>query len=291
MKSVFALSLDGGGIKGIIQASLLSRVEIPDDLVLSGTSIGSGNAAMLAVGIRGLDIEDRFLALSDTAFQRSIFRRISPVGAKFSGRGLDTVLQQTFGETMLSDVREPIFITGAYLIEGGYREKVFDSVDHEDDAGWKLWEVCRVSMAAPYYFPPYRRSGLRWIDGGVWANNPSLVLAFGIKNKLHFDFREVRLFSMANGHSRPEPLRGNPANWTALKWGHIMIKEKVAANIRTAHRGAQLLGLAGYRRFEEPSGIDRWQMDSFKDVLDIRDAALKHVDEFKKSWYEFWDRE
>ncbi len=284
-----ALSLDGGGIKGIIQASLLSRVEIPSGLALSGTSIGSGNAALLATGVRGGDLEDIFLRFSARAFSRTLLSRVRPWGARHDGRGLDEVLEQVFGDVRLNDVPAPLFVTTAWQTETGWVEKVLDSVDPSDDGCWLLREACRASMAAPVEFPALSKGGLSWVDGGVWCGSPSVVLAVGLGGKMGVPFDRIRLFSMGNGHTVPAPLRGGSRGWTPLKWAGTVLRDFVPSNIRSAHKTASGLGLGGYCRFEEPAGIGRWGMSDWRKVMEIRREALRHLDGFKRVWYGFWD--
>lgn len=228
-RKVRILSIDGGGIRGIIPATVLVELERLTGKkifelfdIIAGTSTGGILASALTVpGSRDVvsskySAEDALgLYLNHGAeifANRSNFfeKFIRPI---FGASDIEKVLGKFFGEARISDALTHILIT-AYEIE--HRIPFFFNSDRaKRDANWDFYfrEVTRATSAAPAYFPPYklkrsnppttvgrvnRRTGM-WeerevayyalVDGGVFANNPTLC-AYAEANRYRGDDSE-----------------------------------------------------------------------------------------------------
>jgi patatin-like phospholipase/acyl hydrolase len=166
------LSLDGGGIRGIVAAKMLSLIEkqINKPLneyfqLITGTSTGSILAAAIASGRTSEEIVDLYKQQSSTIFpyrKRFSLQRLPLIlkhgisAPKFSEKGLVRVLQSVFGETKLFDIAAPLLLIISFdTIE---REPIFfKSWRHDKGYGnVPLWEVCVCSASAPTYFPAHK---------------------------------------------------------------------------------------------------------------------------------------
>ncbi len=166
------LSLDGGGVRGIVAARMLANIEKRIDRPLNeyfdlivGTSTGSIVAAAIATGRNSEDIVEFFQNKSSSIFPyQSIFslQRIPLLlkygisAPKYSNNNLIQVLQGVFGETRLFDVAtSPRLLVVSYdtiernpIIFKSWRpDKPYGNVP--------LWEVCVSSASAPTYFPAH----------------------------------------------------------------------------------------------------------------------------------------
>lgn len=166
------LSLDGGGIRGIVAATILAAIEkqISQPLntyfnLIAGTSTGSILAAAIAKGRKSEEIIDMYKYKSPKIFPyRSLFsiKRIPLIlkyglsAPKFSNEGLIAVLKEVFGETKLFEIDSPLLLIVSYdTIE---REPIIFK-SWRQDKGYgnpPLWEVCTCSASAPTYFPAYK---------------------------------------------------------------------------------------------------------------------------------------
>lgn len=201
------LTLDGGGIRGIISCLLLQTIEERTgkrtaelfDLV-AGTSTGG----ILASGLVVPDEEGRPRYRADDLlelYRGEMGSRIfEPPGfgvmpkarllwnTLFSDRNIEEILNDLFGDTRLSEAVVPMLITAYNTQEK--KPFYFRSTEAAEEPAedFLLREIARATSAAPTYFPPkhlkyngrYRDQTLEdvcLIDGGVFANNPS-VLAF-----------------------------------------------------------------------------------------------------------------
>ena len=208
------LSLDGGGIRGIIPCTFLMEIEkragrpIAElfDLI-AGTSTGGMLASGLATpGPDGKPLKtaaellEVYMGPKGAKIfhktQPSVFHMVKQLWtAQFPATNIEPVLEEEFGDVKLSEALTNLLIT-SYCTESKapfyFRSSQAKMYDEED---FLLREIARSTSAAPTYFPPTRvRYGgqsrgrkieaLSLIDGGVFANNPS-VLAFTEAQKLY----------------------------------------------------------------------------------------------------------
>lgn len=203
MKKARILSLDGGGIRGILSGTILAYLEeqiqkrtgnptahIGEyfDLV-AGTSSGGvlglicitpdENGKFMYSAREALNI---YLENGDKIFEASLRKKLESVGGvldeKYEAKELDWALQKYFGNKKLSEVLRPCLLT-AYNI-GQRKAHFFTSIEageRKDD--FFLKDVGRATTAAPTYFEPVLIKSLGGtayglIDGGVFANNPAL---------------------------------------------------------------------------------------------------------------------
>lgn len=166
------LSLDGGGIRGVVAAKMLSLIErqIDEPLneyfdLITGTSTGSILATAIATGRSSEEIVNLYRQKSSIIFPyKSLFswKRIGLIlkhgisAPKYSDRGLIQVIKEIFGDKTIFDIPSPLLLIIAYdTVER--TPIVFKS--WRQDKGYgniPLWETCVSSASAPTYFPAHR---------------------------------------------------------------------------------------------------------------------------------------
>lgn len=197
--TITILSIDGGGIRGMIPATFLEQLEARTGQpvfelfdYVAGTSTGGILALGLTRGAPGSGAGPlraaELMALYENEgrhiFQRSLWHAVEAVGnlngPKYPEDGVDRVLRRAFGAARLKDARTNVLVTG-YEIERRcpffFRSWQAASTPLSHD--FSAWEVARCTSAAPTYFPPrqiHSADGFTYslIDGGVFANNPAL---------------------------------------------------------------------------------------------------------------------
>jgi uncharacterized protein len=166
------LSLDGGGIRGLVAARMLAAIEnqINQPLneyfnLIAGTSTGSILASAIATGRSSAESVEIYKRTSSIIFpykSRFSLKRIPLIlkyglsAPKYSDRGLIQSLQETFGDTTLFDVIFPLLLIVSY--DTISREPIiFKSWRQDKDYGdVPLWEACLCSASAPTYFPAHK---------------------------------------------------------------------------------------------------------------------------------------
>ncbi len=207
------LSLDGGGLKGIVTLGFLARLEAllrarhggDEDFrlchyfdLIAGTSTGAIIAAALAKGMPVSEVVDHYMTLGSKVFESGFFRR-GILRARYDDKKLKRLLKDVLGaDTLLGDesLQTGVLLvtkrtdTGSiWPIGNNPRARYFEG---DPDSGrvanrvFPLWQVVRASTAAPSYFDPEsilitegasRRKAVRgeFVDGGVSPfNNPAL---------------------------------------------------------------------------------------------------------------------
>jgi patatin-like phospholipase len=248
---VKVLSIDGGGIRGIIPAEVLARIEheagkpIAElfDLI-TGTSTGGIIALGLSVpGADGKpahsaqDLVDLYVKEGATIFSRSIWHEVraagSAVEAKYPTDGLERVLKTYLGEARLKDAVTEVLVT-AYEIEDRI-PWFFSSRDAgtRDAYDFPMWEVARATSAAPTYFPPARipatndRGYWAFVDGGVFANNPSMCglveATFQYRADHDGEAPEVLLVSLGTGELTRTIHDDQAQHWGLLGWARPLL--------------------------------------------------------------------
>jgi hypothetical protein len=181
------LSLDGGGIRGIMTIQLLKALEEQAGVpchqlfdMVAGTSTGGIIAGLIASGRTATEIDQLYDALVAKVFtRRDLFANQflnPPTWSKASYRRLlkETLLNGTL-EQACNRSGVDLLITSHDVAEG---EETFFSylhgrtADHNVYGGVLLRAVLEATMSAPTYFTPLER----FVDGGTTAyNNPALA--------------------------------------------------------------------------------------------------------------------
>jgi len=235
------LCLDGGGIRGYITARLLERLQQqhPDCLegidLIAGTSTGGLLALALASGMSPTQMCDLYANSGQTIFDDSMLDNLTDlgrlVGAQYDTEPLQQELETLFGDLRLGELNTKVAITSFDLdnqaktpSRRSWKPKIFHNFAGEDsDAHLSVAKVALYTSAAPTYFP----SVDGYIDGGVYANNPSLVaLAQAIdQDNAHTEraeLDEVVLLSLGTGIAQSY-IEGEALDWGITQWSRHLI--------------------------------------------------------------------
>jgi patatin-like phospholipase/acyl hydrolase len=285
------LSIDGGGIRGIIPAIVLAELERATgrpvaetfDLV-AGTS--TGGILALALTMRGDDgapaySAERLIALyrqeGPNIFDRSVWHRIRSaeglLDEKYPPEGMERVFATYFGDARLADALTEVLIT-AYEIEERTTFFFRSSRARADPAeNFALRDVAQATSAAPTYFEPVRleldgrRPHGALIDGGVFASNPAMC-AFA-EARQGADDEDVLLVSLGTGElTRPLPYE-RAKDWGLLEWAKPLFDVVFDGVSDATHEQlGQILGSEDYFRFQT-------RLDRASDDLD--DAGAENI--------------
>jgi patatin-like phospholipase/acyl hydrolase len=230
------VSIDGGGIRGLVTTILLQRIVATPGLenflksinLIAGTSTGG----LLALGIAyGLDLEhirDLYIKKGPGIFDDSWLDDLRDLGklrgADYKIKPLRRELKSLFGKATLGQLKKHVLITAFDLDNEDpkpgkrtWKPKLFHNFSGPgSDSNSSVADVGLYTSAAPTYFP----SVDGYIDGGVYANNPSIcALAqtqddrYGPTPKL----KDVCLLSLGTGTSL-QYIRGKSHDWGYVHW-------------------------------------------------------------------------
>jgi patatin-like phospholipase/acyl hydrolase len=247
------LSLDGGGIRGVFTLVILEEIEnrLGKPLAkvfdfMAGTSTGAIIALSLNVknSLNGdtpkysvREVLDLYLKSGTIIFPKKDWHKIKMLtylrDEKYQSDGLETVLKQVMDQTPLSQSLTDLLIT-SYDIEARrpFFFKHFREKSHLGMLDAQMWEAARASSAAPTYFEPYlfmynnNSEYKALIDGGVFANNPSLC-AYSEALSVYGNQTNLTLISIGTGnYQKPYPylvMKDLPAYKWAKPLSEIMM--------------------------------------------------------------------
>lgn len=270
------LCLDGGGVFGIGQAMILSKIDALEKFdCFVGTSIGSAIAMATVLGQSNQVSPEFFHKWMPVIFKKSLLRYYWPFNSKYNGDGLDKALKELFRGATMADVQKPLFVTSANV--GSKTLKVFSS---ESDKGWMAWEVVRSATSAETYFPSWKG----FADGGVFANNPSMVGIAAASKVLGVDIADMEVLSIGTG-DRTVGTSKSPSS--VFGWGEWLIGAMLdGASDKMHDYFARSMPLKRYERIQFAGNGD-WKMDSVEDMLKAEAAwrtdvikAVKIVENF-----------
>lgn len=249
----FILSIDGGGIRGLIPAIILVELEkrlvasgrtgpIADYFdVIAGTSTGGiiaagltcphpdggGTPACTASDLVALYEQEGQQIFDTTVFaklRRAFLNPASIFDPRYDATPLEQKLKARLGDRMLSEALTTVVITAYDITE---RKAKFltngRSSDGKPSDDYLFHEVARATSAAPTYFEPALVQNFTLecnetlVDGGVFANDPALCAVFEAK-KLGYHDEELHILSLGTGSNNREYAYSDARNWGAFGW-------------------------------------------------------------------------
>jgi patatin-like phospholipase/acyl hydrolase len=276
------LSIDGGGIRGIIPARLLERLEIhkpglvQEFDLFAGTSTGAVLAAGFAYGFQPRFMRQMYQGFGEEVFADSLWDDLRDlkylIGADYSLDNLKALLERVIGSTTLGDLPKKVLIATFDLKDESrdpprWKPKFFHNYPEPGgDDEQSLVDVMLRSAAAPVYFPMYQG----YIDGGVAAINPSTC---ALAQAFHEGFLDVRLLSLGTG-TNPRCLEQLDADWGVYQWGLNLVNMVMDGGSEVAdYQCRQILADQYFRvqpQMPEPIGMDEWQ--SVDELISIADS-------------------
>jgi hypothetical protein len=236
------LSIDGGGIRGVIPAIVFERLNAThpgwlDDVdLIAGTSTGGLLALGIARGLEPAAIRDLYVdegpKIFDDSFLDDVLDLWKVIGADYQIGPLRTALKRVLGkDTTLGELEKRVLIPAFDLdnqdpdpAKRCWKPKLFHNFPGpEDDRDELAWKVGLYTSAAPTYFP----SVDGYIDGGVYAENPSMCALAQSQDRRYMDpppeLEDIVLFSLGTGQSL-HTIKGLKLDWGFAQWAKPIIE-------------------------------------------------------------------
>ncbi len=262
------LSFDGGGLKGLFPAAVLATIE--DDLGVSianhfdlivGTSTGGLIALGLGAGLTPREIVDFYVTKGPTIFGSG--RRIGRAWrSKHEPERLRAALVEVFGDRRLGSSTKRLVVP-SYSLDGN-DVYVFKTPHHDRlrrDHKEPIIDVAMATTAAPLFLPVFRLGNNRLIDGGVWANNPTLVAVAEAKSMLNIPLDAMRILSMGTTDEcvnlGDRLNRGGLLQW-ARPASTVLLRGQA---IGSFHAAEHLVGPENVTRIDSPVPVGLFRLD------------------------------
>jgi hypothetical protein len=286
--SIRILSIDGGGIRGILPLYFLWQLEKATGKrtyemfdVIAGTSTGGMIALALSVA-SAKDVLDLYLKNGDAIFKKSykIF------GPKYTSANRKRIFREFFGNLKLSEAKVPTIVTAwelekdtAYHLYSKWPNNNYFQHEHLD---MLMSDAALATSAAPTYFEPERIHPLlvdgkhsediyTFLDGGVYAGNPSTIaLNYGMTLFPHLGVDKIDLLSLGTGF-KPIDYKGDRAKrWSVLSWLPALLHILLTGNGTSINADLTRLLNNNYDRVTTQLKYSDAQLDSVgKNILNL----------------------
>ena len=274
---------------GSTQPSLLASIERDAGAqvrerfdLIAGTSTGSIIAGAAAVGIPMSDVVRLFEEEAPRIFRRRWLGSFH-IRSKYARPPLEQVIRRCVPDLTLGEVSTPLMIMGSDISTGGvhvfksrYPKELGESYVRDSDVA--LGDAILASCAAPTYFDPVPVDSFLLADGGLWANNPSIMALTEAVSKFRRSIDQIRILSLGTGHSvtlyPKRRLWGLITGWGREKLVSYVLRLQSDASANMANL------LLGDRYLRLDPEIEAWglddtgHLDSLK-ALAARDFALR----------------
>lgn len=250
------LSIDGGGLAGLIPAEALIEIESQLNALtgrslplcdrfdlIGGTSTGAILAVGLALGLKAVELRDFYLKFGKQIFTRVFW--LERFWHSYPSGPLERHLKDVLGEdtTLGSDrlrtnilvVAKNVTLGSTWFFTNNPKGKYFGS-----NRALPLWQIVRASSAAPTYFPPQTISvpdaagqpqEYEFVDGGVSSyNNPSMQVFLEATEPAYqlgwpIGPAKLLLLSLGTGYSAVTVAAGKASGYNLIDWARYAVKE------------------------------------------------------------------
>ncbi len=286
------LSIDGGGIRGVLPAAILAHIEkriaqetnnpnlaIADCFdLLAGTSAGGILVALYLTPEKesncsrpkynAQQILELYAQLGPVLFKKSFgyfFRSVGGlIRSRYSEDALYDFSKKIIGDSYISEVMKDCLIT-AYDISSrkALLFSKFATTKYGNMADYKLCDIACATSAAPSYFIPaqiFAKDGgsRHLVDGGVYAGNPAMcALVEAIKIWPQEKISNFYMLSIGTGKALKPYHYNKTKHFGYLHWLHPILDILMASVSETVdYQMQQIFTINGvaqsYRRIEPP---------------------------------------
>ncbi len=297
------LSIDGGGIKGILPAAILAECEkrftngqSAGDYfdMIAGTSTGGIIALALGIGMKASDILKLYLdhgkeifpprnlsTNSAAAFIQKWYYLAHDVGHyRYKRAPLKRYLREVFRYQKIGHSDRRLIVPSF----DGYTEVHLFKTPHHPDfkMDWKedIVDAALATSAAPTYFSVFKKGEQYFADGGVWANNPIMNAVVDILSCYDIERRQIHILSLGCGDQEikfTDKQRGRGGLW---HWRSVISSAMHLQSQNAIGQAGLLIGRDQLLRINPASILPPIEMDDYaRAANELPDMAVKLVDQ------------
>jgi patatin-like phospholipase/acyl hydrolase len=280
------LSIDGGGIKGVFPISFLAEIESALRLksvanyfdLIAGTSVGGIIALGLGLGLTAQEMADFFVKQGPGIFPHHAIPtstlRLLWGHERYKPDRLREALQKVFGAKTLAESRVRLLIPSFDATQADIH--IYKTAHHERlgmDYRLTAVEVAMATAAAPTYFPAYdSKHCITLVDGGIWANNPTVFAVVEGITLLGWQGSEIDVLSLGCTEGT---IDFKQKGHGGLFWVRRAIEAAMRGQSRSAigmarHLTGRDRGLENIVRVNPSVAANRFSLDGVKGIQDLR---------------------
>jgi len=238
--SIKVLSIDGGGIRGIIPAIILDALQSrvgkkPHETfdLIAGTStggiitVGIGTACNKGTCYSASELVKLYVDNGPAIFRKRFLESVEELALpKYDVSGLEAILLAFFADTQFNTALTPLLVS-SYDLQSQL-PFFFKSHRIASDSSWNwpVRQIARATSAAPTYFAPLHlvrgSENYALVDGGVFVNNPAMA-AYVEARRLYPDSKDIVVVSVGTGDRQDHITFDEAKHWGMVRWAtHIV---------------------------------------------------------------------
>lgn len=276
------LSIDGGGILGILPCMILAEIEkrFLDGEPIGGhfdMIVGTSTGGIIALGlgqgksaqeISKLYVERGRYIFPGNRVTRWMRGRAGWALAQYDRTNLENELRREFGDGFFGSSSIPTCVPS---FEGRYGEPyVFKTPHHPDykkDRHERLVDVGLSTAAAPTIFAAVKRNGYVFADGGIWANNPAMIGVVDAMTCFDIDRTQIRLLSLGCGQETYRMRWWHRIGGKLIWAGAFVASAMRAQSYNALGQAGLMIGRSNMIRLDAPEVAKRIGMDNVDRAL------------------------
>ncbi|CAF1418381.1 unnamed protein product [Rotaria sordida] len=296
------LSIDGGGMRGLIPAIWMSELEQKTGLssssmfhMMAGTSTGAIITASLSLPdkpgsrqprFRATDVVELYTTKSERIFTRaSWIQKYSKTLATYTADGRNGLFDEYFGDARLSQALTDLVITTTQL--GSDIPVVFhrNEILMHKSKDYKLTDILMCTTAAPTFFPSYQLDDCTFVDGALQANNP-VQIAYTKAHESGGSHDNIFILSLGTGDCISDPSNPNKEK-SLLFWQTDYIQDVLTAVYKipqnnTHNQLSQMFNGNQYHRWqvwlENSIALDDISKKTLEKLMNLAHAYFEEMD-------------
>ncbi|MCM1001793.1 patatin-like phospholipase family protein [Wolbachia pipientis] len=303
----YILSVDGGGIRGIIPAIILAEIEKRTRRTIAEIFNLMAETSTGGIVVAGLckkdkqgnpqysanDLVELYQKYGSYIFKSSFFRRsiLSWFNCtQYPHKNIEYVLHKYFGNDVFKNTLSNVLIT-SYDIHNNC--PFFFKSWKEDRNFIKLRDVLRAATAAPTYFAPkylkINHKEMVLVDGGVFANNPA-ACAYASGKRL-FPNDDILLLSVGTGRTDRSIEYANSKRFGKIGWIKPLIHVMFSSSLDAVNYQLNQVIADKYIRIQSQLKIASPDMDNItsKNIKSLQQEANAMIEDNQKAIEKFCD--
>ena len=187
------------------------------------------------------------------------------VSAQYDRRHLDELLSRRLGDKTLRGSKYRLLIPST---EGRNGEVyVFKTPHHPGytlDGDERMSAVAAATSAAPTYFTPFKQAGYTFLDGGIWANNPTMTALVEALSRFTTRREDIRILSIGCGQMPFQVTERQTRNSGMVHWRSIIDVAMHLQSVTAVNQAGLLIGREHVTRLDRPNGTRPIDLDDWK---------------------------
>jgi patatin-like phospholipase/acyl hydrolase len=256
--------------------------------MIAGTSTGGilalgltkPNAARTAPALSASDLVRLYEEQGQTIFNRSLWHVVEALGQlngpKYDGEGARQALTKYLSGARLREAQTRVLVT-AYEIQ--IRKPFFFKswVAKTDPASdFDVVDMARATSAAPTFFPPVQVTSaghtFAFIDGGVFANNPTMCAVADAWKLWPGD--DLLVVSLGTGNTDRSIAYDRAKGWGLAEWAHPLAEILIDGVTDTVdYEAREAVAEGQYYRFQTDLPPELQEFDNPATVGALRSVA------------------